>query len=394
MANKTSTFKEYFDSVITAVLPPSAIKDYKLNRIGLHGLSSRDVVSLKAEENKFGLGHEKSSPDRYLLKRLDKDGAYSPTYLKGFSDPSTYSKLTKIIVNSALQLYPNPLNTYGMILEQGSSGQIGVATIDLNHLKNQETGNHVESDRLDSVLAKLGLPREINCFMDFQKLLENEAFVNAFTPRAIVQLGLESIFIPNAIGETDANSRNVILLKGDNGEKYDALVRIDADANVYVDEVCERGMIEFDGVPKGIYSANEPRDTFLKNISLKGNDVDWDLFMGFTYLAKEATSRTRVDNAITKAYMMNSGKLSSVEASPFMRPSPFADKFNMNAFYDFSEAIIKRAEGFSNEVLDAIGGRSLSEIPPFAEHISKYPNIVVESQTNPIPLVQEDQFIK
>ena len=394
MAKKTSTVKEYLDSVITAVLPPSAIKDYKLNRIGLHSVSTRDTLPLKAEESKFSMGHEKSAPDRYLLKKLGVDNTYSPTYLKSFNDPSNYTKLTKIIANSALQLYPNPLNAYGMVFENGSSAQIGVATIDLNHLKNQETEQHVETIRLDRLLASLGLPKEINSFMDFQKLVENQDFVNAVSPKGIVQIGLDSIFIPNAIGETDANSRNIILLKSDNGQKYDSAVRIDADSNEYVDKICQRGYVELGGVPKGIYSANEPINEFLTNISLKGSEVDWDLFLGFTYLAKEATSRTRVDEAVTKAFRINSGKLESDASTSLTSQSPLFANYNEHAFYGFSSAVIDRADVFFDDVLDAVGGRSLNAIPPFAEHISKYPNIVVESQINPTKLSQEDQFIQ
>lgn len=396
MANKTSTPREYLDSVVTDILPPAALKDYKLNRIGLHIVNPKDVVTLRSEDVKSpGIaGHEKSAPDRYLVRRYDKNGVFSPTYLKAFRDTSVYSQLAKIIVNSALQLYPNPLNSYGFVQETGSSAQIGVATIDLNHLKNEETNQHVESCRLDRVLASLGLPTEINCFVDFQKLVENETFVKMFSPNAIVQIGLASIFIPNAIGETDVNLRNIILLKSNNGKQYDAAVRIDADANVYLSKVIDGGKVDIDAVPKGIFSANEPMDVYLKNISSKDVGIDWDMFTGFVHLAKELTSRTRIDNAVNKAFLDNSGKLSKDAASSFLRPSPMAASYNSEAFFDFSEETIQRAASFSDNVIDAIGGRGLQTIPPFAEHISKYPNIVVEKSNSPVSLVQEDQILE
>ena len=385
MANYTSSVKQYMNKVMANVLPKSDIERYDLNKIGLYYVKPTDYIKLPDElaDSRHMYRHEKCTPTRYLLKSHTKEDAYSPIYFRFFNDGPMLSGLGKIIANNALQFYSTPLNTYGMITESASSSSIGVATIDLNHLQNPNTGKGVESTRLDHLLSSLGLPFEINSFKDFQNLLEQDAVLENFTPRALVQLGLSTIFIPNAIGETDANSRNVILLK-DKDDKWDTVVRIDAEANTYLNDL-ERSRSGNKAVPKGIYSANENQDEFLKTIQSKDVGIDWDLFTGFTLLAKEATSRTSIDNAITKAYMINSQKLDT--SSPFFRQTPLTHAYGAEAFYDFSEKTIDRASRFTDNVLTALGNVHTSTLP-FAEPNSKYPELYI-SDDKLDPLVQQ-----
>ena len=376
MAKAPSSVKDYLRIVMKDILPPSAIQQYDLNRIGLHFVPKDHLIRIKDElpDSKSIYAHEKCTPDRFLLQNLNKEGVFNPIYFRYYNDSSMISALGKIIVNSALQIYPTPLNTYGMIRESVSSHSIGIATIDLNHLVNSETKEDVKSTRLDILLHQLGLPHEINSFMDFQNLLQNEGFVKSLTPRAIVQLGLSSIFIPNAIGETDPNSRNVILLRCGEEEPFDTVVRIDAEANTYLNDA-DRTRSGNKAVPKGIFTANENLDEFLMHISSKDPRIDWDLFMGFSLLTQHFTSRSHVDSAITKSYFLNPGKTSDPYAD--FHPSPYKSHYNDEEFYKFAEATISRAERFNDKVLDACGGLVLHADLPFAESNSAYPDIVL-----------------
>ena len=371
----TTDIKSYMGQIMTDVLPSSSIEQLSLNRIGLHSLNYRNAKEWNTElrDSSALYPHEKCTPKRLGVRQSEESDEYSPLYFRYYQD-SMLGALGKIIVNSALEIYPTPVHPYGTIYEGVAATKLGVSTIDLNHLIDSETGEPVENIRLDFLLHSLGLPHEINSFYDFQKMLESGKLADRLTPRAIVQLGLSSIFIPNAIGEVDANSRNVILFKDPVTNKYDIVARIDAEANTYLNDAFRQRSGK-KVVPKGIFSANEEQDEFLQTIRHRDLRVDWDLFTGFTSIAKKLCSRSNIDNAITKAYMKNSGKLVTNIWEPV---SPYLSFYNSDAFFDFSESTITRAGRFFDNVDNAIG--YAKRIPPFAEATSKYGNISITDQ--------------
>ncbi len=369
MAN-TTDIKSYMGQIMTDILPSSPIEHFSVNRIGLHTLNSRNAREWNTElrDSSALYAHEKCTPKRLGIRDSEESEEFSPLYLRYFHD-SMLGALGKIIVNSALEIYPTPVHPYGTIYEGVASNKIGVSTIDLNHLKDSETGEHVENIRLDFLLHSLGLPHEINSFYSFQKMIESGKLSDVMTPRAIVQLGLSSIFIPNAIGELDANSRNIILFKDEETGKYDIVARIDAEANTYLNDAFRQRSGK-KVVPKGIFSANEEQDDFLQTISHRDYRVDWDLFAGFTSIAKNICTRTNIDNAVSRAYMKNSGQLVN---NIWVPVSPYVSSYNSDAFFDFSESTILRAQRFFCNVDNAIG--YAKRIPPFAEQSKKYEKV-------------------
>lgn len=380
----TADIKSYMGQIMTDILPSSSIEHFSLNRIGLHALNYRNAREWNTElrDSSALYAHEKCTPKRLGIRDSEESEEFSPLYLRYFHD-SMLGALGKIIVNSALEIYPTPVHPYGTIYEGVASNKIGVSTIDLNHLQDSETGAHVENIRLDFLLHSLGLPHEINSFYSFQKMIESGKLSDVMTPRAIVQLGLSSIFIPNAIGELDANSRNIILFKDKETGKYDIVARIDAEANTYLNDAFrQRSGKKI--VPKGIFSADEEQDNFLQTISHRDIRIDWDLFAGFTSIAKNICTRTNIDNAIARAYMKNSGKLVTNVWEPV---SPYVSSYNSDAFFDFSENTILRAQRFFCNVDNAIG--FAKRIPPFAETNKKYGDISAVSETKIKRYIQE-----
>lgn len=356
--------------IMTDVMPASEIEHLNLNRIGLHALNHRNSREWNTElrDSSAMYTHEKCAPKRLGIRDSEDSEEFSPLYFRYFHD-SMLGSLGKIIVNSALEIYPNPVHPYGTIYEGMATTKLGVSTIDLNHLKDGETGEPIESIRLDFLLHSLGLPHEIDSFYTFQKMIESGKLSEQLTTRAIVQLGICSIFVPNAIGELDANSRNVILFKDPESGKYDIVARIDAEANTYLNDAFRQRSGK-KVVPKGIFGPNEEQDYFLQAISHRDYRIDWDLFAGFTSIAKSICSRTNIDNAISRAYMKNSGKLVT---NCWEQPSPYLSFYNSDAFFDFSESTITRAQRFFANVDNAIG--YAKRIPPFSEKSKKYAKV-------------------
>ena len=80
MANSTSNIKDYLETVMTDILPASAIQSYKLNKIGLYSVPNKNTIKIKDElPHSNGIyAHEKCTPDRYLLQNLRKENTYNP----------------------------------------------------------------------------------------------------------------------------------------------------------------------------------------------------------------------------------------------------------------------------------------------------------------------------
>ncbi len=370
----TSEIKSYIKEIVKDVLPSSPIEKLEQNKIGLYKLDSNNMIQwhLDSKLKKNIYRHEKSAPQTMGITP-DGEKFYS-MYFKSYNT-SMLQAISKMIVNSALEMYPTPVHSYGTIIDHPSNVLVGNSSIDLNHLKNPETDSKVDSIRLDYLLHSLGANPEIDSFYSYQKLLESGKLEKFLTPRAIVQLGLSSIFIPNAIGETDANSRNVILLKDKGDKKYDIVCRIDADENEYIHNMYRFG----DNrklVPKGIYLPNEDEDTYLKTISHRDIGVDWDLFSSFITLADSLCSRSNIDAAVYTAYRKNSQ--SGYQVTDYR--DFYQSHYNSESFFDFSEVTINRVKDFSNRIHNALK-RSMST-PPFAEANPKYNNMAINSTPN------------
>lgn len=376
----TSDIKSYLKEIITDILPSSPIEKIEQNNIGLYKLAPTNISEwrLDGKHQKSIYRHEKSAPK---TMGITPDGEkYYSVYFKRY-DTSMLQAISRIIVNSALEMYPTPMHSYGTIIDHPSSVLVGSTLIDLNHLKNPETENKVDSIRLDYLLHSLKLNTEIDSFYSYQKMLESGKLEKILTPRAIVQLGLSSIFIPNAIGETDANSRNVILLKDKSQNKYDIVCRIDADENEYIHSMYRFGDNK-KIVPKGIYLPNEDEDSFLKTISHKNIGIDWELFSSFIYLTDNLCSRSKIDSAVYTAFRKNS--ISGYHVTNYR--DFYQSHYNSEAFFDFSEATINRVKDFSNRIHNALS--KATNIPPFAEANSKYNNITIDN-TSTQKFIQE-----
>ena len=198
---------------------------------------------------------------RYGFPVDDSGEALWPHYVKHYNLTSISETLDRIMVSSTLEGGTTPLETYAVALNTGSSSLIGSSAIDLKSLLNSD-GQPVKTARLDEILRAAGYTGtfpDLNSFLDVQNFMENKEIKKLLTPRAMIAVALESYFIPNAIGETDPNSRNILLADHGLG-KFDVVFRIDAESNTYLRDVYK----ERSGkgtVPKGIYSANEDLET-------------------------------------------------------------------------------------------------------------------------------------
>ena len=380
----TGDIKSYLKQIQTDVLPSSDLGRYKQNANGLYLLNRDNSIELRVElpdSKGFGLySHEKCAPKRYAIENPSSVGEYKPIFYR-YYETGILNAFSKMIVNSALNIYPTPLNVYATTQEMAASNSIGISTIDLNNLKTND-GENMVSMRLDMLLHSVGLNHEIDSFLDFQKMLESGRLSKVLTPRAIVQVGLGSLFIPNAIGETDANSRNMILLKKQGEDKFDIAVRIDGESNTYITDA-EHSRSGRKQVPKGIYGQNEDLEVFLGAIKSRDVNVDWDLFSQFNVLARALCSRTNIDNAVFKSYMTNSGKVS--DAMSYSAKSRYGEE----AFFDFSEKTIDRSARYFDNIFTTLA--NASKEPPFATSNSKYMDILITDGSKP-GLLQQRTF--
>lgn len=361
----SSELEKYIDKIITDVIPTSDLHTMPVNSSGLVHITPEISIKVSNElpdSVKAGLyKNEKTSTYRYNIlvddKKINKFNTplYHSHYFKPFSGPT--KSLQSIMAQSVLELYPTPLGTYGAVL---NDSHISGCVVDLNHLITKEGHKPIETLRLDMLLHELGFDPEINSFIDLQKVIKSENIQNILSERAIVQLALCSYFIPNAIGETDANSRNVILLKDPKTNKFEYVTRIDAEKNIYFDEFYNNYSNEFI-IPKGIYGPDEEFTTkFLPNIKEKSSEIDWNLFLGFTIVANKMTDKTHIDDAIYRSFRKNYFKV------PFdkIRPGSYPDIYlNSDAYGYFSDYITRLSQYYHSNVCNALGNIFIKEFP-------------------------------
>ena len=270
--------------------------------------------SLPTEEEKS------TTTGLYGFRIEDGLDVFWPHYVKNYNLSSRMETLGRIMVNSSLEAYPTPLETYGVSLD-GANTILGSSVIDLNHLQTEDS-RHIETMRFDRILKAANINSDVDkesfpdlySFADIQEFFANEYINSVMTPRAMIQVALCSYFIPNAIGDTDANSRNIILAKNQEG-KYDIVFRIDAESSTYLRGLSrERSGLRL--MPKGIYNANENYDLYMNYIENRGPlkmtdkvsvpQIDWEMFAGLFYLSKYFIKRNHLDDAITnRGYSRN-----------------------------------------------------------------------------------------
>lgn len=371
MANYASNIEQYIKNIQTDILPASDLAMYQANRNGLVFLDINSAMPWNLQlPNSVEAGlykHEKSSTTRMGVLAKHGNPHNNQIFHSYYSKPF-YGGMKiwdNLIAQSILELYPTPIQTYGTVTETNS---ISGSVIDLNHLRTKEGHLPVQAVRFDMMLHTLGLGKEINSFMDLQNFINNENTKKLFSERAIVQLGLCTYFIPNAVGEVDANSRNIIILNDPNTGKFEYCARIDAESNTYFNDINnERSGKKV--LPKGIFHGNEYFETeFLKAINEKDSSVDWKLFASFTNLANTLTSRNHIDNAIFNGYRRNYGRAPISEYDVLYHAngfSPVEKLFGFEAYSDFSNATIDRAKRYHDAVFSALKSYPSNNNVPF-----------------------------
>lgn len=360
----SSELKNYLNNIMTNVIPISDLARMPVTYSGLVDITKDIALRWPIElPNSVGAGlyrHEKSSTTRYgILANRDVNTAnpvYHSHYFKPFHGGSM-AAANNLIAQSILELYPTPIQTYGAVVDNST---ISGGVVDLNHLVTRYEHLPVNSIRLDMFLNRLGFDKEINSFWDLQRVIKFEHISKFLSERAIVQLALCSYFLPNAVGEVDANSRNIILLQDPRTGKYEYVTRIDAESNTYFNDLNnERSGKRI--MPKGIFHGNEFLEAeFLKAISDRNSVIDWELFSSFTFLADKITTRDNLDNAIFGGYKRNYARA----PVNIYRPTSMAERyFGVDAYGEFSNSTIDRAKRYHAKVFNALGFIYSSHLP-------------------------------
>ena len=383
MANYVSSVDEYIKNIITDVLPPSDLARIQVNPSGLVRLDNTNSTEWSIElPDSVGAGlyaHEKSSTTRVgILTNRDKstlNPVYHSSYFKPFGG-TLMRVFDSLIAQSILELYPMPVQTYGAIQHDSI---ISGGVVDLNHLRTKDSHLNVKTMRLDMFLALVGLGKEINSFIDLQNFMKNPVVKEFLSDRAIVQVALESFAMPNAVGEVDANSRNVLILFDPITGKGEYVARIDAESNTYFNNRNNERSGK-NVLPKGILHGNEFFESeFLKEISQRNTSIDWDLFASITNLAHKLTSRDYVDSAVFGGYRRNYHR---VPNDMIRESSPAYTHFGAEAYKDFSEKTIDRAERYHKNIFAALGARRSSEAMPFGTIKADKPNMLEQIPFN------------
>lgn len=359
MMENTKEFKKFVEkNLMTDVLPrDTSVYNLEANAYGVTKIEDYRTyaVDLATDTEKH------ITTGRYGFSVDGSNEAFWPHYVKHYNLTSISETLDRIMVSSTLEGGTTPLETYAVALNTGSSSLIGSSAIDLKSLLNSD-GQPVKTARLDEILRAAGYTGtfpDLNSFLDVQNFMENKQVQKYLTPRAIVAVALESYFIPNAIGETDPNSRNILLADHGLG-KFDVVFRIDAESNTYLRDIYK----ERSGkgtVPKGIYSANEDLETeFLPNIRAKNivgaPKIDWELFAGFMHLTEYFVRNSYIDNAIFQGYLKNQYRyIRNNLMSDFRNPSPYASRLSQEAYAEFSKKTQERIKNYTTRVQSALG---------------------------------------
>lgn len=203
--------------------------------------------SSKLYKNEKSTNVDRIGIPRKIIVDGKEQTVYETFYFKPYD--RTLKFYDKMISSALLGMHAVPHEPYGVSF----NGRNGVATIDLTNLRDSETKEPVKVVRFDILLNSLGYPPDILTFMDLQTLFYDKRIPEIMDRRAFVQIALGNFFLSNAFGETDPNSRNLIMLESPNAEPMDPVfakriygkgykegakkigfaVRIDADENTH-----------------------------------------------------------------------------------------------------------------------------------------------------------------
>ena len=355
MANYVSSVDEYIKNITTNILPPSDLARMRITPNGLVRIDHTNSMEWPIElPDSVGAGlyqHEKSSTTRVGVLSNHNNSALNPVYHSYYFKPFTgvFKCFDSLVAQSILEIYPTPVQTYGAVYNEST---IAGAVTDLNHLRTKDSHLNVKAIRLDMFLNSLGFNKEITSFLELQAFMKSPDVHSLLSDRAIVQIALESYSIPNAVGEVDSNSRNVIILIDPITGKGEWAARIDAESNTYFNERNnERSGKKI--LPKGIFHGNEFFDTeFLPAIKQRPTCIDWNLFASLSNLTSKLTSRNKIDAAIFGGHIRNYAR---VPLEQVRENSAAHAHFGPSAYEDFSTKTIARANRYNEAVLNALG---------------------------------------
>ena len=247
-------YKKLFTSTYRSDILPraTAVDQIQVGQNSLFLLENSRAFPVNLPDSSLLYANEKSSNvDRIGIPRKEViDGeeqtVYESFYFKPYS--SSLVLFDKMVSSALLGMHAVPHEPYGVIYD----GRLGIITTDLTNLRNAETKQPVHSVRFDILLNALGYAPDTLTFMDLQNIFYDDELAKIMDRRAFVQCALGNFFLANAFGETDSNSRNLILLENQNAEpmdehlakmlfgdvkpiprKFGFAVRIDADENTH-----------------------------------------------------------------------------------------------------------------------------------------------------------------
>ncbi len=343
----TKTFnpaKEYYEE-LTQVrqLPTSPLQhDYPTDKRRYFDLSKIPHQKLNSDKKKFGMNkenyHEKAWPTRIGIE--DKNGIYVPHYFRDFPMASEIEGATdKVIANMICgRIFPTKMPYYA----GRYNGIFGTVGIDLNHI------DGVKSLRLDKYLESKGIA--LDSVVDLVQAYRSGAFNDELTGSAIAQLMLGMFSIPNAIGEQDPNIRNAILLGPDQkGAKYDSVVRIDFEKNVFNDDQALQGDTSFYLYPFGIFHREESKAEFKENLDQALKDKiltaqDVNLILALNDVTKVATSSDNIQQAAVDA--------NATQVSGNQDDSILHAYFSRDALNNFAKKVITHAQNYTTDIKD------------------------------------------
>ena len=354
MPKYASTFKERASLIRqNNYLPLSWIIRYPVDRNGRVILDSNNSLQfIEDRDNVETFGrHEKNRPD-ILGVNVPNTEFYQEHFV-------ARKNAERTIAASSLEI--NPLNGHRVnaIVHNTIQPYAGTAIINYDQLISED-GRKINVIRLQEFLISMGFGADINSFYDLQNILKHPTVQELFSQRGLDQLALSSYFIPNAIGETDANSRNILLVVDPTSKKIDSVIRIDPDKNILFDQRPNDPVI----IPKGIFvegdmftehgESYEQYMGYIKNHN-QFSAIDWELFVGYYELSKYFLSKDDIRKAIHKGYKVNQDRCTYGYNQVF-GISRAAMALSIEAYDDFINDINKRVSYIHNDIDSRIHG--------------------------------------
>lgn len=367
-------------------LPQSFILHHPVDKNGRVVLNSENSIRFSDTRDNITTNnvHEKNRPDQVgvLLPGTE-------FYQRNFVAPKSNSA---VIASSALDIYPLNGQKQNAIVHMTAQPYTGAGIVNYEHLMTQD-GLDVPIVRLQELLISLGLKSDIDCFYDLQTVLKNETIRSLFTVRGLDQLALSTYFIPNAIGETDVNSRNVLVVMDPITGKYDSIIRIDADKTLTMfEKKPDKKLI----IPKGIFklgqltenASGESYDDFLMFIHhhKSMSEIDWDLFAGYFELSKYFLSDKDIERGVFKSYEANQGRCCYGYTQPMDDRIFGAFPLMIQNYEDFIKNIKSRVHELYGDIsqrISGVSGRLVSEGAGFLE-IDKFKTRLFDKNGRPI----------